>query len=114
MPQRYQIDYIEFPSTDGAGTKAFFGKAFGWGFTDYGPGYFSVDGAGLDGGVDMSEGRPAATMAVIHTDDLEQAEADVVAAGGEITVPAYGFPGGRRFHFRAPGGIELAIWIARE
>ncbi|MGV3491534.1 MAG: VOC family protein [Devosia sp.] len=113
MTQRYQIDYIEFPSTDGAGTKGFFDKAFGWSFTDYGPGYYSVDNAGIDGGVDLSDGRPAATLAVIHTDDLEQAERDVVAAGGTITVPAYDFPGGRRFHFRAPGGIDLAMWVER-
>ncbi len=69
--------------------------------------------AGIDGGVDLSPNRPAAPLAVIRADDLEEAERDVVAAGGVITVPAYDFPGGRRFHFRAPGGIDLAVWVER-
>jgi len=113
MPKRYEIDYIEFPSTDGPATQGFFEAAFGWSHTGYGPEYTAIDTAGLDGGIDSSADRTAATMAIIHTDDLEQAERDVVAAGGTITVPAYDFPGGRRFHFRAPGGIDLAMWIER-
>lgn len=111
--QRYQIDYLEFPSADGAGTRQFFAQAFGWPETPYGPTYHGIESAGIDVGVDSGEGRPAAPLAVIRTEDLEQAERDVVAAGGTITVPAYDFPGGRRFHFRAPGGIELAVWVAR-
>jgi predicted enzyme related to lactoylglutathione lyase len=34
----------------------------------------------------------------------------VTAAGGEIVKPIFAFPGGRRFHFREPGGNELAVW----
>ena len=34
--------------------------------------------------------------------------ARVEAAGGTITDPIFEFPGGRRFHFRDPGGNELA------
>lgn len=113
MPQRYQIDYVEFPSTDGPGSIGFFTRAFGWGSTTYSPNYAGIDQAGIDGGVDSSDSRPAAPLAVIHADDLEEAERDVVAAGGVITVPAYDFPGGRRFHFRAPGGIDLAVWVER-
>jgi predicted enzyme related to lactoylglutathione lyase len=26
----------------------------------------------------------------------------------------FDFPGGRRFHFREPGGNELAVWTPRE
>jgi len=33
-----------------------------------------------------------------------------VAAGGRITVPAFEFPGGRRFHFSDGAGNELAVW----
>ena len=33
------INYIEFKSTDLQKTKAFYGEAFGWSFTDYGPTY---------------------------------------------------------------------------
>ena len=53
-------------------------------------------------------------MAIIRTSDLDDAERRVIAAGGVITRAQFDFPGGRRFHFREPGGNELAVWIARE
>jgi predicted enzyme related to lactoylglutathione lyase len=34
-----------------------------------------------------------------------------VAAGGEVTVPIFAFPGGRRFHFRDPAGNELGAFV---
>ena len=52
-------------------------------------------------------------MPVIRTDDLDDAERRVTAAGGTITRPQYDFPGGRRFHFREPGGSELAVYVER-
>ncbi len=55
----------------------------------------------------------SAPLTVIRTEDLELAEREVLAAGGEITRPAFDFPGGRRFHFREPGGNELAVWIEK-
>ena len=33
------LDYIEFPATDMAATKAFYEEVLGWTFTDYGPDY---------------------------------------------------------------------------
>jgi uncharacterized protein len=114
MTKNYLIDYIEFPSSDIAATKQFFGSAFGWSFTGYGPSYEAINGAGIDSGIDGGDTRTTATLAVIRTENIEQAERDVVAAGGVITTPAYDFPGGRRFHFLAPGGIELAVWISTE
>ncbi len=110
MPQRYQLDYLELPSGDGAATRKFFVDAFGWGFTSYGPNYEAVH-AGLEVGIDSSERRVVAPMPVIRAEDLAEAEADVVAAGGIIVVPAYDFPGGRRFHFRDPGGVVFAVYI---
>lgn len=44
----------------------------------------------------------------IRADDLDQARAEIEAAGGSVTVEPFEFPGGRRFHFREPGGSELA------
>jgi uncharacterized protein len=107
------IDYIEFPSPDRAATSSFFQTAFGWEIVSYGPGYDGLNGAGIDGGVDQSEDRVEATMAIIRTDDLDDAERRVRAAGGEITRDQFAFPGGRRFHFREPGGNELAVYVAR-
>lgn len=109
-----QIDYIEFPSTNRAVTCAFFQAAFGWGITSYGPDYDGINNAGIDGGIDQAAQKVAATMAVIRTQDLDDAERRVKAAGGTITRPQFDFPGGRRFHFREPGGNEMAVYIATE
>lgn len=108
-----RLDYIEFPSTDREKTSVFFSQAFNWGRVSYGPDYDAISDAGIDGGIDQSEGKVAATMAVVRTDDLDAAEARVLAAGGQITRPQFDFPGGRRFHFREPGGNELAVYVER-
>lgn len=113
MKQRYQIDYLEFPSTSTQNSHRFFAEAFGWAFTSYGPSYEAIDDAGIEAGIDSSPDRTATPLAVIRTEDLELAEREVLAAGGEITRPAFDFPGGRRFHFREPGGNELAVWIEK-
>lgn len=114
MPGIYQIDYLEFPSANGVRTREFFTEAFGWRFTNYGPTYDGIDDAGIDAGIDASASKSEAPLAVVRTSDLEAAERDVVAAGGVITRPAFDFPGGRRFHFREPGGNELAVWVEKE
>lgn len=108
-----RIDYIEFPSTDRSDSSAFFRAAFGWGITSYGPDYDGIEDAGIDGGIDQAENRVAATMAIVRTDDLDDAERRVLAAGGIITRAQFDFPGGRRFHFREPGGNELAVYVDR-
>jgi len=110
MPQRYTLDYLELPSTDGPAMRRFLNQAFGWLHTSYGPTYEAVH-AGLEVGIDSSDSRPAAPLPVIRAEDLAQAEQDVVAAGGSIVVPAYDFPGGRRFHVRSPGGVEFAVYV---
>lgn len=113
MKQRYQIDYLEFPSSSTHASHRFFAEAFGWSFTSYSPSYEGVDDAGIAVGIDAGSDKPAAPLAVIRTEDLELAEREVLAAGGAITKPAFDFPGGRRFHFREPGGVELAVWIEK-
>ena len=109
-----RIDYIEFPSSNRAVSSAFFQAAFGWGIVSYGPDYDGITGAGIDGGVDQAGARVAATMAVVRTDNLDDAERRVTAAGGIVTRAQFDFPGGRRFHFREPGGNEMAVWVATE
>ena len=47
---------------------------------------------------------------VVFAADLESAEQRVLAAGGKILRPAFEFPGGRRFQFTDPAGLELAVW----
>ncbi|HEX2256533.1 MAG TPA: VOC family protein [Afifellaceae bacterium] len=108
-----KIDYIEFPTSDGAASGKFFSDAFGWKLIDYGPTYTGLDGAGIDGGIDAGAGRVAAPLAVIRAENLDDAERRVVAAGGIITRAQFDFPGGRRFHFREPGGSELAVYAEK-
>lgn len=114
MPD-YVLDYLELPSRDAGESRDFFGKAFGWTYVDYGGTYAEIRGAGLTFGVNADAAdHSTAPIAVIRTIDIEQAERDVVAAGGVITRKPYDFPGGRRFFFREPGGAELAVYMTKE
>jgi predicted enzyme related to lactoylglutathione lyase len=107
----YEVDFAEFPSTSATASGEFFARAFGWEVTPYGPAYADVRAPGLTFGfqADPAE-RPRAPLVTIRTDDLAAARTAVVAAGGEVTKEPFAFPGGRRFHFREPGGSELAVW----
>ena len=110
MREDGKLDYLEMPGKDLQGLKSFYGEAFGWRFTDYGPFYAAFD-EGLEGGFqtdpDEAQARP---LPVLYARDLEVMLAKVKAAGGVIARPIFSFPGGRRFHFRDPCGNELAVW----
>jgi len=111
MSSDLKIDYVEFASPDITATKTFFAEAFGWAFADYGPAYQAFADAGIDGGIDGTGERQAgAPLVILRAGDLEAAEKRVAAAGGTVTKPIFAFPGGRRFHFREPGGNEMAVW----
>ena len=108
--KNHQINYIEFTTTDIERTKAFYSLAFGWSFVDYGPEYASFSGAGIDGGFMKGEVREGGPLVVLYASDLAATAQAIVAAGGQITVPIFEFPGGRRFHFADSAGNELAVW----
>lgn len=108
MTDRLRIDYVEFASPRLDETQAFFAKAFGWSFVEYGPDYREICDAGLTGGIERAAQRPP--LVILKAGDLEEARARVIAAGGEITMDIFTFPGGRRFQFREPGGTEMAVW----
>lgn len=108
-----KIDYVEFQTPTLADSKDFFAKAFGWSYVDYGSGYSAFEKAGIDGGLEACEPTTQQPpLVILKADDLEAALAGVEAAGGEIVKPIFSFPGGRRFHFREPGGNEMAVWGA--
>src|SRR5918997_76375 len=100
-----RIDYIELKVADIGRSKAFYGGAFGWTFTDYGPDYASFADGRLEGG--FAAGQPVTAggpLVILYTTDLEATQRGVEAAGGRIAQPIYAFPGGRRFHFLDPDG----------
>lgn len=114
MNEHEKLNYVEFASKDLSRTKAFFEKAFGWSFVDYGPEYAAFSGQGLDGGFFKADLRSStangAALLVFYSNDLEGTLAKVTHAGGAIVRPIFDFPGGRRFHFIEPSGNEFAVW----
>ena len=105
------IDYIELNVSDIGRSKAFYGRAFGWTFTDYGPDYCEFSDGHMKGGFDATGAvAPGGPLVVLHATDLGDALERVEAAGGSIVKPIFEFPGGRRFHFTDPDGYELAVW----
>jgi len=110
--QDRRIDYVEFDVTDIERAKAFYGAAFGWTFTDYGPAYCEFRDGRLSGGFAVGQPRPGGPLVIVYADDLEAAQHRLERAGARISRPIFAFPGGRRFHFVDPDGYELAVWSA--
>ena len=112
MPAHHAIDYVEFSVRDLGAAKRFYADAFGWAFTDYGPTYAGIQGAGREmGGMEQTdEVQPGGPLVILYSDDLEASRAAVLEAGGTLSREPFGFPGGRRFHFLDPSGNELAVW----
>ena len=106
-----RMDYLELPATDVAASRAFYEQAFGWSMTQFGPTYAATTTGDTDVGLDADpKERVAAPLGVIRVVDLEATLAAVTGAGGSIVRPIFAFPGGRRFHFRDPGGNEVAVY----
>ena len=112
-----QIDYVEFP-VPGADaltrTQTFFSRVFGWGYKQWGEDYADTTDSGVGSGLAAQTangtGQP---LIVIYTDDLPAMREKVLVAGGVISRETFSFPGGQRFHFREPSGLELAVWSDR-
>ena len=115
MHTHHAIDYIEFTVRDVAAAKRFYTAAFGWKFTDYGPGYAAIQGADREvGGLfQTDELRRGGPLVILYSSDLDRSVAAVLAAGCKVLKEPYAFPGGRRFHFTDPSGNELAVWSER-
>ncbi|MCK5444484.1 MAG: VOC family protein [Rhodospirillaceae bacterium] len=108
------INYIEFNVADIQRSKAFYGAAFGWSFTDYGPTYCEFSDGNMKGGFDASSpAKPGGPLVVLYAADLDEIQDSIKNAGGQITKPVFEFPGGHRFHFTDPDGHELAVWCEK-
>jgi len=114
------IDYVELAVDDLAQAKAFYGKALGWAFNEYGADYAGIkDPADPDqefGGLNPhpASSRGDGVVALARTDDVEADLANVLAAGGRITVELNEYPGGRRFMFADPWGNVLGVYQPSE
>lgn len=117
MSTHDKINYVELPATDLAATRRFFEEVFGWTFADFGPDYTAFTNAGLRGGFFRSDLRArtanGSALVVLYSDDLEDTQRKVEAAGGVTLKDVFPFPGGRRFHFSEPSGNEFAVWSDR-
>lgn len=114
MSRHHNLNYIEIPTRNINASKTFFQDVFGWQFVDYGEGYSSFSAQGIDGGffsaehaVSTANGSP---LLVLYSDNLENTQAIIEQAGGEIIQAIFSFPGGRRFHFTDTAGNEYAVW----
>jgi uncharacterized protein len=116
--QHHAIDYVEITVGDLATAKRFYGEAFGWQFTDYGPDYAGIrrpgggegEVGGLRAGEPVGVGGP---LVILFSADLEASAQAVTEAGGRVVEGPYEFPGGRRFEFTDPSGNELGVWAEK-
>jgi len=114
------IDYIEFAVDGLEEAKAFYAKALGWTFNDYGPDYAGIQDpttAGHElGGLNRhpATSRGDGVVALARTDDADASLASVLAAGGRIVVELAEYPGGRRFKFADPWGNVLGVYEPSE
>jgi uncharacterized protein len=108
------IDFIEFPASSTSklhDCKQFYGDVFGWRFQDWGDDYSDTKDSGVGSGFNADPAhRPAQTLVVIYSDDLDKTRQQVQAAEAVVTKDIFSFPGGRRFQFKDPAGNELAVW----
>jgi catechol 2,3-dioxygenase-like lactoylglutathione lyase family enzyme len=69
-----RIDYVEFSVANIDASKKFYGSAFGWRFTDYGPNYCEFDDGRLKGGfTNLEAPRPGGPLVILYAHDLEAA-----------------------------------------
>lgn len=110
-----KLNYVELPVASSAASIDFYGAAFGWRFTRYGPDYAAHEEGPADFALNGADDhRTAAILPVVEVQDLEGTFAAVKAAGGHITRDIFGFPGGRRFHFTDPDGLELGVYVKED
>jgi len=110
------LDYVEFAVDDLQQAKAFYTKALGWTFTDYGGEYAGIQdprNPGQEvGGLNPqpASSRGDGVLALVRTADADEALASVLDAGGRIQVEMHAYPGGRRFTFADPWGNILGVY----
>ncbi|HEY3522675.1 MAG TPA: VOC family protein [Candidatus Limnocylindrales bacterium] len=114
------IDYVELAVDDLEEAKAFYAKALGWSFNDYGGEYVGIQdptNPGREfGGLNpvSPSARGEGVLALARSDDAEASLASVQAAGGRVVIDLHEYPGGRRFTFADPWGNVLGVYQPME
>jgi uncharacterized protein len=114
------IDYVELAVDDLEQAKAFYSKALGWTFNDYGGEYAGIqdprDPGREVGGLNPqpATSRGDGVLALVRTADADAALSSVLEAGGRIVVAMHEYPGGRRFTFADPSGNILGVYEPSE
>lgn len=104
-----RISFIELPTRDLAASQAFYEQVFAMAMSPFGPTYACTLTGDVDLGLQADSAEATkAPLPVIQVKNLEATLAAATAAGAQILVPVFSFPGGRRFHFVDPSGNELA------
>ncbi len=110
MPHN-QIAFVELPTTDIRQLNAFYHEHFGWVFRELGESYADLQQNDLGLGLNPNEAdRTKAPLVLIESDDVDALEARLRKAGVTISMGAFNYPGGRRFHFIDPSGNELGAF----
>lgn len=108
-----RLDYLEMKSSDLAKTKAFYEKALGLKFTDFGPEYCATITGDTDIGFhEQKEITPP--LGVIQVKGIEEYYTRAVSAGARIVAEIFEFPGGRRFEMLDPDGNRIGVWETSE
>ena len=114
------VDYFELAVNDLDEAKAFYAKALGWAFNDYGPDYAGIQdprNSGQEFG-GLSRHAPASrgegVLPLVRSENADDTLASVLDAGGRIRVEMHEYPGGRRFTFADPSGNILGVYQPAE
>ena len=118
--QHHTINAAEFGVRDLAATRAFFEQVFELEFTSQSGAYLDTVCGGVTLGLyELATQNDQGTvqglgllpgLLIFYSRDLEQSQAQIKSAGGQIVKDTFAFPGGKRFHFSEPSGHEFAVW----
>ena len=116
----HTIDYIELAAPDLGAARDFYSSAFGWEFNDYGGEYAGIKDPGNPnrevGGLNPhpATSRGDGVLALVRTENADEALASVLSAGGRVTTELHEYPGGRRFMFADPWGNIVGVYEPSE
>ncbi|MEA2683900.1 MAG: uncharacterized protein QOK05_2228 [Chloroflexota bacterium] len=109
--------WVDANSTDVPASRAFYTQLFGWEAMDLPPdagGYlmFTLGGAIVAAvGATQMEGQPSSWSVYFATEDADETSRKVVAAGGQVTVPAFDvLDQGRMAVYQDPTGAYFSVW----